>query len=295
MNWIVDIGDPFYFHTMPVNNIRLFGRINFRAELNIVELADRIILNTAKIMEKYIQTFGTDADKFTVSPPLLSAPPLFVATRDYRQEGPLKFVFIGTLYSDIRRPDGLLRLFELLLQEKMLRRPELHFYGKTDECVASFEPYQPYLNRSLFVHGVISREQVYHVMKDADVLVNIGNKTPELLPSKLVEYASTGKPVLNLISILEDSSADFFAEYPAALTIEERLIFPGSDVMGDVVRFLSRLHEIKVEHLRKFLDQFSIESISNHYENLALRFVSEKQRAAREIHTRAEKEQGEFG
>jgi hypothetical protein len=132
-------------------------------------------------------------------------------------------------------------------------------------------------------------------MKDADVLVNIGNKTPELLPSKLVEYASTGKPVLNLISIPEDSSADFFAEYPAALNVEERLIFSGSDTLGDVVRFLSRVHDIKAEQLKMFLNRFSIEAIADHYESLAIRSVPEKQNIARGTLTRAEKEQEEFG
>ncbi|WP_332088527.1 glycosyltransferase [Paenibacillus sp. GYB003] len=295
LNWIVDVGDPFYFHTMPVNNVKLFGRINFRSELNILELADSVVVNTVKTKEKYMQTFRADTGKLTVSPPLLSAPPLFSPVGENRREGTLKLVFIGTLYPNIRSPDGLLQLFELLIREKMTRRLELHFYGKMDGCAASFDSYQLYRNRNLFVHGVVPREQVYEVMKDADVLVNIGNKTPELLPSKLVEYASTGKPVLNLISISEDSSAEFFAEYPAALTIEERLIFKGSAVLGDIVRFLSRVHDIKPEQLEKFLDQFSIEAISNHYQSLALRSVPEKQSAARAIHAREGKELGEFG
>ena len=56
-------------------------------------------------------------------------------------------------------------------------------------------------------------------MAEADVLVNIGNRTSYQLPSKVVEYAAFGKPILNFLASPDDSSAVFLSKYPFLLNV----------------------------------------------------------------------------
>lgn len=64
-------------------------------------------------------------------------------------------------------------------------------------------------------------EKAAHAMKEANILVNIGNNTSYQLPSKVVEYASTGKAILNLVKTESDSSIPFFDAYPASMCLLE--------------------------------------------------------------------------
>ena len=57
--------------------------------------------------------------------------------------------------------------------------------------------------------------------KEADVLINIGDNIPYQLPSKVVEYASTGKPILNIMENETDNSIKYFNNYPIILNIIE--------------------------------------------------------------------------
>jgi glycosyltransferase involved in cell wall biosynthesis len=50
-------------------------------------------------------------------------------------------------------------------------------------------------------------------LESADILVNFGNKTAEALPSKLLEYIATCKPVITTTTNSGDSSAQLIAKY----------------------------------------------------------------------------------
>ena len=53
-----------------------------------------------------------------------------------------------------------------------------------------------------------------NVIKEADVLINIGNNNKYQEPSKLIEYMYSGKKILNICSIEEDTSAELLKIYP---------------------------------------------------------------------------------
>ncbi|MBR0214875.1 MAG: hypothetical protein IJL95_09160, partial [Solobacterium sp.] len=59
------------------------------------------------------------------------------------------------------------------------------------------------------------------VMMAADVLVNIGNSVDNQIPSKIFDYISSGRPVLNLYKIRNCPSLHYFREYPAVVHVFE--------------------------------------------------------------------------
>ena len=60
--------------------------------------------------------------------------------------------------------------------------------------------------------------------EDADVLVNIGNAADNQMPSKIFEYISTGKPIINIYKLPECPTLKYLAKYPLALCISEEEI-----------------------------------------------------------------------
>jgi glycosyltransferase involved in cell wall biosynthesis len=277
--WLVDIGDPFFFHTMPANNRLLYDRINYRAEQNVLRHADCIIVNTERTREKYVEGFQVDTSKMHVSPPLVSVTPEAILPVQIGRSGRTRLVFIGTLYSDIRNPASLLAWFEGLHRE-LEGSVELHFYGNIGDCGKFFEPYDRLNGERLFVHGLVSREEAYNAMTEADILVNIGNKTPELLPSKLVEYASTGKPIFNLISISEDSSVEFFRTYHDVIHAQEEELSIGSETWQKVLHWIRHRPTLNQGLLQQFMNRFTVETIAAQYEDLVVSVEGKRPRIA---------------
>jgi glycosyltransferase involved in cell wall biosynthesis len=255
MRWVVDIGDPFtLLREIPLNNPLLYTRLNRHAEHQVLSRADAVAVTVAACRDAYEGAFPDVRSKITVIPPLLSLPdrPAIepITARSDR------LVYVGTLYRALRNPTPLLRLFAALLQQ----RPSLslHFYGDLHDCADLVT------GEGVVVHGKVPRAEAVTAMETADVLVNIGNATPHQLPSKLVEYAAVGRPILNLVSTSSDTAANFLRDYPAALT----LTGPDDDSVDAVLRFIDTTTPATPAQLHAFLAPFRIDPIADAYENL---------------------------
>ncbi len=67
-------------------------------------------------------------------------------------------------------------------------------------------PYKERLKEKLEIRDKISREELLKVLSGMDFLINLDNNTQTQLPSKLIDYAIAGRPVLNLVSDTDFSS-----------------------------------------------------------------------------------------
>ncbi len=61
-------------------------------------------------------------------------------------------------------------------------------------------PFKNFLNEKLEIRKYIPREELLIVLSGMDFLINIDNNTNTQLPSKLIDYAIAGRPVLNISS-----------------------------------------------------------------------------------------------
>ena len=115
------------------------------------------------------------------------------------------------------------------------------------------------------MHGVVSREQALAATREADVLVNLGNQTAFQLPSKVVEYAAAGKPVVNIAPHREDSSIEFFQAYPLALNILSEGRAPDAAQIASFREFLARPAAPDAAALDTFLRPFRVEQVAARY------------------------------
>lgn len=129
----------------------------------------------------------------------------------------LHIVFTGSIADDYRSPEFILHVFERVLQ--MGVPLTLYFIGNQ---------YSHYLNQYIpQQEGTIQRlpacspEEADQWINSADFLLNIGNTFTNQVPSKLITYISTGKPIISTKKAGDLVTAPYLDRYPAALQLEE--------------------------------------------------------------------------
>ncbi len=264
LHWMVDIGDPFSFNEPPWNNAAIHRGRNYRSERSVLGLADSVSVTVESCKRAYEEAFPETADKIEVIPPLLSGKSRPGRPARPGSDGP-KLVFAGSLYKDIRNPGYLLKLLAALIEAQP--QTQAHFYGRVNDCAECFAPYDRLLGRSLFVHGPVDRETALRETGDADILVNIGNKTTYQLPSKIVDYLGAGRPILNMVASEDDSSVAFLNGHPAALILieDEALLADNAEALVDFVGSSPAVPETVIEGL---LAPYRIEAVESRYMSL---------------------------
>lgn len=81
---------------------------------------------------------------------------------------------------------------------------------------------EKYNHFSLRVVNYMPYDSLSCLLSASDVLLNIGNESKFLVPSKIYDYVSYAKPVMSLYGIDEDTSKLMLLRYPAKLLIDER-------------------------------------------------------------------------
>jgi len=271
--WIVDIGDPFAFsHENPLNNDRVYGWVNHRAEAAVLAAADRVSVTTQGALDEYRKRFNLNSDKIVVVPPLLSLaqPSVRCQQKDESELDRIKMVYCGRFYRSIRKPTFLLRLLRSLVDSAPASRSfELHLYGDVSEAGDSFVPYRDLIGRHLFLHGQVARAEATEAMEGADVLVNIGNSTATQLPSKIVEYISLGKPILNIVSHEQDATLDFLSRHPGVVNIftEKRSLGDNAELVAQLADRLPLQFDPAL--VSRLCDPYRADAITQAYLSLA--------------------------
>ncbi|MGE6565651.1 glycosyltransferase [Pseudomonas hunanensis] len=190
--WVADYGDPFSVsETMPPNNLKLYRKLNYAAERSVVANADCSVFTNNQTLSVYKESFGMfDAE---VLPHLVDISAFYAGSPVVERSdtaGIINLVYVGGFHKGIREPAAMLSFFGQLVK----RYPNcfaLNIYGPSNGC--DFSTCKP----PIFYHGAVSRATAIDLIKEADCLVNIDNSNCVMVPSKLVEYIATGRPIVN--------------------------------------------------------------------------------------------------
>ena len=263
--WLVDVGDPFSFlDQCPPNNRGLYRSRNFAWEQRVFQAATAVSVTSDETAERYRNVFSDAADRIHVIPPLATQP----RGQTVRGGGPTKLVYTGTLYRNIRNPAFLLELFGDLLGALPERGLELHLCGLVNDCGDIIAKFQERFGTAMHVHGVVPSREAQRAVAEADVLINLGNSTNYQLPSKIVDYAATGKPLLNLVTIDDDSSAAVLASHPSTLTVHRDDYGHRPQTVNELARVIGSPPPVDQDELEQWLARFTIDEIANRYMEL---------------------------
>jgi len=220
--WISDCGDPFMGNP--------FGRPPFyfeKVERKWSEMTDYITVPTEIAIKGYYPEYRT---KICVIPQGFD----FSGSTDApecEKHDMLTFVFAGNVTPKLRDPDRFIRY----ISEK--REPfKFVVYSQSN---AIFSQYSSLLGSRMELHPFIERKELLKVLKSADFLLNIANAGSVQTPSKLIDYALSGRPILQVSSEFEEKDVvdEFFeGDYSHALPKVDISLYDIRNVAG---RFVS--------------------------------------------------------
>lgn len=191
-----------------------------RAENEILSNADKIV--AMKSSEEYHLENSIAKSYFTkycfLDIPGIVAPIISDIDNNMVKMERINIIFSGVLSLPERNPEYIIRA---LNETRYANQLHLIFL-----CVGSgrnvVEDMKRIFKGEITVSGYIDRKMLSSVYADAQVLLNFGGSNPVMVPSKIFEYMSYGKPILSTYYIDNESSKKYFERYPLALCVDER-------------------------------------------------------------------------
>ena len=232
--------DPYtYNYTLPAWQIRHRARCEIRT-IDKLDLLFAVSFVRDEIREKNIYSKLDKVVSFEL-PGIVDAPDR--GDKDdaqQRADDRIHFVFAGQFYEAIRNPEYLLSLFTHLPSNYVL-----DIVGGGTPGI--LEKYKNLLGDRLILHGWVSGEEAKQKVQEADVLVNLNNTIPNQLASKLFDYISTGKPILNICKRKECLSLKYTKQYSSCLDLfETGDVTP--DLIDGIISFIDKTRGITVDH-----------------------------------------------
>lgn len=130
----------------------------------------------------------------------------------------MNWVYTGRLVMGDYDPWYAVRIFNMVLNKYGQMR--FHFYSR-GSCENKLEELTLNSNGSIIRHGFVEAGEALRANIYADLLISIGTLESNMIPSKIFEYMSTGKPVIHFYKQENDVCLPYFKKYPLALTVRE--------------------------------------------------------------------------
>lgn len=109
--------------------------------------------------------------------------------------GKIKFAFAGVFYEDIRNPEF---LFKHLLSVKVDFEFHLYLRNNTDYHLRLKRFFNEHFQGKIIIHEPLERFELIRELSTYDFLVNISNANQTQIPSKIIDYALTNRPICNI-------------------------------------------------------------------------------------------------
>ena len=197
--WIMDIGDPFYLkNAAPENNKYFFSYLNKYSENKFYQKADRVMFTHRESLKHHNDSFPVLSTKAIVLPPVFNVINKVQGERFDFNKRPLKIAYFGVFTHGVRDPSNF-----LIYIDNINLDIEIHWYVNEDTKQMIKNSSKNNINN--IFHNLIPREEALSLMiEQYHALLSIGNTNPFQLPSKIVEYISTGKPIIHFSEIEND-------------------------------------------------------------------------------------------
>lgn len=131
-------------------------------------------------------------------------------------EGQLRLIYAGSFNRTVRDPTSLLMLLAATLTD-LDGVADIYSAGNCSYLVRG------YANASsgrIVDHGYIQKAEVDNAIRRSDILLSVGNTASNLVPSKIFEYISLGKPIVHCYTDVGDSVVGTLASYPLSLCLK---------------------------------------------------------------------------
>jgi hypothetical protein len=198
-NWILDIGDPFSLKTKALeNNIYIYKKLNIYIEKKFYKLASQIVFTHLEVAKQHVEKFKIDENKILIGNPISSFNEnIFLQSKNYDYSSlPIIIGYFGILTKGVRSPDETIKFFKNsdILINWFTNQDSKNMLTKNNFDLSNHKFFE-----------IIDRDEALNKMSSSmHCLLSIGNLNSLQLPSKVIEYISTGKPVIHFAEIKND-------------------------------------------------------------------------------------------
>ena len=230
-NSVAEYGDPFSFNSSDNKNEMIIRRKS-KIEKKVLESFNHITIPTSKSIDSYLAL--SSRDKIKIIPQGYNLKEIKIA--QYKRNEIPTFAFAGIFYKKIRDPES---FFEHLIKIDKDFKFILYTDINNKENMDCILPYIENLEKKIKINNIIPRNQCLYKLSKMDFLINQENLNSGQVPSKIIDYSITGRPIYSF-------SQDSFKK----------------EIMDD---FLNGSYD---QQIRINLDDYSIESVTEKFLNL---------------------------
>ena len=251
--WIMDIGDPFSLKTNAFENNRyLYKSLNYYFENKFYKKAHQVVFTHQESADEHKLFFNMPENKVTIGSPISTfSQELFQKSVLFNYEAkPITIGYFGVLTKGVRSPSQVLKFFQ---QTDFV----LHWYTNSDSK-EMIKQNKIDFNRNKLFDIVTRNEALEKMVSSLHCLLSIGNLNPAQLPSKIIEYISTGKPVLHFVEIKDDPVLEIAKEFSNLIVIDK------NSNITEVEQQLNNVFiNIEKFDINKFNENYSTRAVTN--------------------------------
>lgn len=189
-------------------------------------------------------------------------PSLAVSPLRTKEDG-IDLLYLGTLYSEIRKPDRLLELFSHMYT--CCAKLRLHLVGSVFGVGAgeTVLRYKQMLGDALQTYQPMSHEQANAALQSAHILISLGNTMQNQVPSKTWEYIAAAKPIIHICHRDDCNVIPYLQAYPLAYIIYKKQCSERK-IIDDAVVFCikNRGRVLSWEVICHLYDEYRVERVT---------------------------------
>ena len=197
--WIMDIGDPFSLKQNALeNNKYLYKSLNYYFENKFFNLAEQVIFTHREAAVEHSNYFHITNEKVLIGNPISSFDEnIFLNSKNFNYSSlPINIGYFGILTKGVRSPVETIKFF---------KNSDIFFnwFTNQDSKNIVLQTNFDLANHKFF--EIVDRDEALKKMSSSmHCLLSIGNLNSSQLPSKVIEYIATGKPVIHFAEIKND-------------------------------------------------------------------------------------------
>ncbi|MBQ7918157.1 MAG: hypothetical protein IJ310_05035 [Clostridia bacterium] len=225
--WFHVLLDPFVY-----NNCLSTKKINYRKKIacKLLKDATHVFMLDGimgeNIKQGYLPKYHQNTTEIYI--PVLSESN-FILGENFNKKTTM--IYAGGFYKDIRNPS---KMLEVLAN---LHNVEINLYGQGCEDIIE-QKKGNFKSGELNVKGKLTHDECLKAISKSNILINLGNTITNQMPSKVFEYISFGKPIINFYFTEEDMCLKVFKKYPLVLNFN-----------------LNNYSKIDIENLKTFIEE----------------------------------------
>lgn len=243
-------------------NKRIKYKYNLLLEEQMIKSSTRVLYVDSWIlkMKKYFSQY--DEKLIHVEHPLIidhfaeMATSNKVDNNDY-----INVTYTGVLDKAVRPPSITLNIISKMIEK--YNRLRFHFYV-IGNAVDEVNYYSKKYSENIISHGQVESKVALLKIKQSNILLSIGNTDTTLIPSKIFEYMSSGKPIIHFYHSDDDRVISMLKDYELGYCVDQNKNISDSEIVSLIDFCISKKNSNKsFEEVQRTFYKASPKHISN--------------------------------